>query len=255
MSNVTWLIEPHPDFPAAEQLLALLPQAIKLHAQVSGQESWPEVEGPVVAYGTMRTLTRMQRHPTLYRAVFDDYPLLRFSSYSRVVYDLLGRAPMIVPMTALPFLPLKDWFGERAFVRSDSNFKLFASEVLPIDDLRALPQRHAQHKDELVVLCRAVHLGPEFRVFCRDGQVVTHSSYPDSPYRPAPADVLAFAREVAARLLTLGIRCVTVDVAKGDRLRLVEIGGWNSWGLYGADPSGFISAMEAEAEQQYSDTV
>ena len=41
---------------------------------------------------------------------------------------------------------------------------------------------------------------------------------------------------------------VTVDVGVArDRLRLIEMGGVNSWGLYGADPDAFIAAMEAEA--------
>ncbi|WP_218025098.1 hypothetical protein [Nocardia jejuensis] len=42
---------------------------------------------------------------------------------------------------------------------------------------------------------------------------------------------------------------VTVDIGidTGDVLRLVEIGGVNSWGIYGSKVSDFIAAMEAEA--------
>jgi hypothetical protein len=48
--------------------------------------------------------------------------------------------------------------------------------------------------------------------------------------------VLAFAAAVGAELEdTLGVPLFTVDVAAGeDRLRVVEIGGVNSWGFRGA---------------------
>ncbi len=151
---------------------------------------------------------------------------------------------MILPLTALPHVDLRRMLGDRVFVRPDSNFKLFAARIV---DAAAIPTFVAEervHRDELVVVSEAVALGPEYRCVCRAGRVVCHSSYPAEPYGPAPQEAIAFAEQVAARLEE---SFVTIDVALGDRPRLVEVGGVNSWGIYGCDPEAFIAAMEAEA--------
>lgn len=49
------------------------------------------------------------------------------------------------------------------------------------------------------------------------------------------------------------MRMLTIDVAVGaNGLKLVEVGGVNSWGVYGADPRAFIEAMEAEARWRHA---
>ncbi|MGW4632146.1 hypothetical protein [Nocardia sp. NPDC004415] len=50
-------------------------------------------------------------------------------------------------------------------------------------------------------------------------------------------------------MLAQGMTMLTVDVGVGPdgTLRLVELGGVNSWGIYGSDVTEFIAAMEAEA--------
>jgi hypothetical protein len=254
--RVSWLIELDPDFPGPSQLLAHLREPSVLEKPQPGHELWPDAKPPCVAYGTMRTLTRLQRHPKLGVAVFDNYPALRCTSYYRYVYDLLGRRAFIVPMVALPRLNLASMFGEQVFIRSDSNFKLFAAQVWPSRSVADLLDQQSIHREELVVVSEVVSLGQEYRCIFRDGRLVCHSSYPDEPYRPAPAEVIRFAEGVAQRLLqTLGLRMVSVDVAQGsDRLRLVEVGGVNSWGIYGGSPPAFIQAMEAEALERHAET-
>lgn len=251
-----WILDFHPDFPAPEQIAPHLDDPICLPPARPGFEVWPEVEPPFVGYGTMRTMTRMLRHRPLAEAVFDDYPSLRCSSYYRAVYDLLGRNAVIVPLTALPHLDLHRFFGDRVFIRPDSNYKLFASGVVDVDRAAAFVADHEAHRDELVVVSEVVRLGPEYRCFCRAGEVFCHSSYPEAPYRPAPPEVIAFAHEAARRFAALSTaRMVTVDVAVSeDRLRLVEMGGVNSWGIYGASIPDFIAGMEAEAMERWSET-
>lgn len=244
-----WILELDPDFPGPAQVAPHLPEAVVLEAAVPGRERWPEVPAPCVAYGTMATLTRMRRHPPLAGAVFDDYPALRCSAYYRAVYDLLGRAAVIAPMTALAHLPLGRMFGERVFVRSDSNFKHFAAAVVDVADAARFADARRAHHDALVVVSEVIDPGAEFRCFCRDGRTFCHSSYPAEPWGPAPPEVIAFAEVAARRLLDAGgPTMVTVDVGVGpDRMRLIEVGGVNSWGIYGGDPGAFIAAMEAEA--------
>jgi hypothetical protein len=254
MSRPRWILDLHPDFPASAEVAARLPDPIVVTRGSYGQFAWPTVDGPVVLYGTMRMVTQALRQPRLRDAVLDDYGVLRCSSYYRAVYDLLGRTALLVPLTALPHIPWSRLLGPRVFVRPDSNFKLFAARVVDAGSIVDLVADERVHADELVVVSELVNLGPEYRCVCRRGRVVVHSSYPDLPYRPAPPEVIAFAEQAAARLAALvPSPMITVDVAVGDRLRLVEVGGVNSWGLYGADPDAFIAAMEDEATLRFEE--
>ncbi|MEU2257403.1 ATP-grasp domain-containing protein [Nocardia xishanensis] len=71
----------------------------------------------------------------------------------------------------------------------------------------------------------------EYRCFCRDGRFFCGSSFPIEPYLPVPGRVRGFVETAAARLLAHGSTMVTVDVGVGPdgALRLVELGGVNSW--------------------------
>jgi hypothetical protein len=261
MDEVTWLLELDPDFPGPERVLeghlrARSSGVILLDPGPPWAPRWPQVDGPLVAYGTMRTLRRLQQHRPLSRAVFDDYPSLRCSVYYRHVYDLLGRDAVLVPLAALAHLDLARRFGDRFFVRPESNYKLFPAQIVGSAGARAFVDLQREHATELVVVSEVVDLGEEFRCFCRDGEVFAHSSYPAEPWGPAPAGVQRFAAEAAARLRGVTPSgMLTIDVARAadGRLRLVEIGGVNSWGVYGADLPAFVAAMEAEAREVWEE--
>lgn len=260
MSRPRWILELHPDFTDPERLLPLIPDAIVLDArQPLGLERLPPLEGPVVAYGTLRRMQHLLRLPVACEGVLDHHGELRCSRYYPHIYPWLGRAAVFAPLCALPHLPLHRMLGDAVFVRPDDNTKPFSAEILatqPADAVAEFVRRHSEHGSSLVVLSEVVVLGDEYRCFVRRGQVFAHSSYlHPPPYRPAPPAVRAFAAAVARALLdTLGLTMLTVDVAQhGEHLRLVEVGGVCSWGLYGADPLAFIAAMEAEARQRHDD--
>ncbi|HEU4535134.1 MAG TPA: ATP-grasp domain-containing protein [Polyangiaceae bacterium] len=245
-----WLLEFDPDFPGPALVAPHVEAHVVLGPRRPWDDEWPEVAPPFVAYGTMRTLRAMQRRPGLSAAVFDHYPSLRCSSYYRAVYDLLGRVAYILPLGGLPHARLERAFGARAFVRPDTNDKRLAAQPLDTARVAEFVELYREHRDELVVVSEFVELGDEYRCFCRDGRAFCHSSYPAEPYRPAPPEVVAFAERAAARLAAVvPSRMLSVDVAAGagGALRLVEVGGVNSWGLYGGDPRAFVAAMEAEA--------
>jgi hypothetical protein len=248
MGRPRWIIDLDPDFPGS----ALVRERVKSAIVVSRSEvirgEWPSPGGPVVGYGTMHTMTRMRRVPNLGNAVFDDYAKLRCSSYYRRIYDLLGRVAVLVPFRALPTLPLERMIGPRVFVRSDSNYKLFPARLLDVTEVAAWLATYREHADELVVVSEPMEIDAEYRCFCREGRFICGSSYPHPPYQAVPENVRRFAASAAQRMLTEGVSCVTVDVAvHGDTLRVVELGGVNSWGVYGADLDAFIAMMEAEA--------
>ncbi|MEU1210144.1 ATP-grasp domain-containing protein [Nocardia sp. NPDC005825] len=247
-----WLIDLHEEFPGSAVVAAALDDALIVEPHDAMMGRWPVVhDGRVaVGYGTMPTMRSLRRVPRLGEAVFDDYATLRCSSYYRHVYDLLGRTAFFVPFSAIPALPLQRMLGgDRVFVRSDTNYKLFPAGVHAIEDLADWLQTYDQYRDELVVVSEVVTFEHEYRCFCRNGRFVCGSSYPIEPYSTVPDHVRDFAETAAARLLVHGSTMVTVDVGVGldGVLRLVEIGGVNSWGIYGSNVADFIAAMEAEA--------
>ncbi|MEV6066269.1 ATP-grasp domain-containing protein [Nocardia sp. NPDC052001] len=247
-----WLIDLDDDFPGAAVVAAALGDVLIVEPHEAMMGRWPDIrEGrTLVGYGTMATMTRLRRAPRLGEAVFDDYAALRCSAYYRHVYDLLGRTAVLVPFSAVPDLPLRRMFdGDRVFLRSDSNYKLFPAGVHTIAELGDWLRIYDRHRDELVVVSEVVTFEREYRCFCRNGLFVCGSSYPAEPYLPVPDHVRVFAETAAGRMLAQGSTMVTVDVGVDvdGVLRLVELGGVNSWGIYGSDIADFIAAMEAES--------
>lgn len=256
-ATVCWLIERHHDFTDPQDLTPHLDRWVPLEGSPLGLERWPRVDLPAVAFGTLRRLTRLARYAPLADAVFDDHSALRCSVYYGHVYADLGRTSFLVPLRALPHMPLERLLGPEAFVRPDANTKPFEARRFATtqDGTTRLLDALAQHLDSLVVVSEVVDIDLEYRCFCRDGRVFAHSSYPDAPFRPAPDDVRAFAARIAQTLRArLGVSMITVDVAQhGHTLRLMEVGGVNSWGLYGCDRAAFVRAMEAEARARYAE--
>lgn len=258
VSSPRWILDLHSDFPGSAVVRARLVERgrdpVVIDRSAVSRGDWPALDGPVVGYGTMFTMTRLGRHPTLGRAIFDEYPRLRCTSYYPLVHDLLRRTAFIAPFAALPAMPLARMLGERVFVRSDSNYKLFPAAVLAVNALAEWVDRYREHHRELAVVSEVVAIDVEYRCFFRDGRFVCGSSYPSEPYREVPDDVRAFAAIAAKRLADTGVTMSTVDVSVGEgALRLVEAGGVNSWGIYGSDVDAFIDAMEDEAVSRFED--
>lgn len=257
MTRPRWILDFDPDFPGSalvhDRLAAQgAPEPIVVTRRDILMGNVPKLPDVCVGYGTMHTMTRLARTST---AVFDDYARLKCSSYYRRIYDMLGRTAVFVPFGALPSLDLARMFGPKVFVRSDTNYKLFPAQLLDVADVATWLDTYREHADELVVIAEPIPIAVEYRCFCRRGRFVCGSSYasssPEGPYEPVPSDVQRFAERAATRMADDGMPMVTVDVAVGDApngyYRLVEIGGVNSWGVYGSNLDDFIAMMEAEA--------
>jgi hypothetical protein len=246
LGQLPWLVDEHEDFPSAAELLALVGHPVRIDPRISAE--WPQVEGPAVGYGTMRTMSRLARDRGLGHAVFDDYARLRCSSYYPVAWRFLGRTAVLVPFGALATGDAARMFGDRVFVRSDTNLKVFAAEVVTTDDLPRFVARYPHQHDQLAVVSEVIAIDREYRCFCRAGRFVCGSSYPERPFEVVPDDVRAFAEQVAASVGTIRLDPVSIDVATTpEGLKLIEVGGVNSWGAYGADLAAFVEMMEAEA--------
>jgi len=255
LGQLPWLVDEHEDFPSAGELLSRLRHPVRLDPRVSAD--WPSVNGPAVGYGTMRTMSRLARDRRLGHAVFDDYARLRCSAYYPAVWQFLGRTAVLVPFAGLASIDARRMFGDRVFVRSDTNLKVFAAAVVASTELPAFAAGHPLQHDQLAVLSEVIAIEREHRCFCRGGRFVCGSSYP-APYVPLPSEasasdaIVAFAEHVAASVATIGLDPVSIDVATTpEGLRLVEVGGVNSWGAYASDLVAFVAMMESEAHARW----
>lgn len=254
-SDVTWILEINPEFTDPELLAGRVGKCLRIEGGDYHRREWPEVSGPMAILGTFRCLRQMVKVPGLADAVFDTYSLLKCSAYYPHLFEYLGRQSFFVPLSALPELDLPRFFGSQVFIRPDANTKPFEAEVVGVEQVEEYLARHQKYLNDLVVLSDVIPIQREFRCFCRNGSVFAHSSYLEDNYQPATREVIEFAEAVAGRILnTLGINMLTVDVAlsEGD-LKLIEIGGVNSWGFYGANQEDYIAGMEAEARERYLD--
>jgi len=251
LGALPWLIDEHHDFPAAAELLGLVRHPVRLDPRPAAD--WPAIDGPAVGYGTMRTMSRLARDRRLGHVVFDDYARLRCSAYYPAVWRFLGRTTVLVPFGALATLDARRMFGDRVFVRSDTNLKVFAAAVVAADELPSFVAGHPHQHDQLAVVSEVIAISREYRCFVRQGAFVCGSSYPLPPHTDVPAEVRGFAEDVAAAAASLPLDPLTVDVAITPAgPRLVELGGVNSWGLYGADRAAFVAMMEAEANDRWN---
>lgn len=253
--TVTWILEINPEFTDPELLAGKVDNCVRIEGGNYHRREWPEVNGPVAVLGTFRCLQQMLKIPGLADAAFDTYSLLKCSSYYPYLFEYLKRESFFIPLSALPYLDLSRIFGDSVFIRPDANTKPFEAEVVKIAQLEEYLSRHQKYLTDLVALSEVIPIEREFRCFCRNGIVFADSSYLEDNYQPAPSEVITFAETVAAKTLkTLGINMLTVDVALSNgELKLIEIGGVNSWGFYGANLQDYIAGMEAEAKERYLD--
>lgn len=252
---VTWILEITPDFTDPELLSHHVKKCVTIRNFGPRFTDWPQVDGPCVVFGTFNCISQMLRVPALCNHVLDDYALLACSSYYRYAYPFLGRTAFMAHMNALPHINLARIFGQSVFIRPDSNKKPFEATVVDTTQMDAYLRKHPQHQDELVILSDVIRIEQEYRCFCRNGKTFCHSSYKEDHFRSAPDAVIQFANAVADRILqTLGLNMITVDVAVCDTgLKLIEIGGVNSWGIYGVDIPRYIMEMESAALEKYQE--
>lgn len=252
--EVTWLLEIHHDFTDPERMIPHVGRHVLLDTDDLRRGKVPQIEGPVVAYGRFKCLTHLLG-TSLSRAVFDDYRSLQCSIYYRHLYPYLHRMAVLIPMIGLTEMNPETVFGKEFFVRPDSNKKPFEAKKVSVDTLGDYLASHRNFHHDLVVVSEVISIAREFRCFCREGKVFASSAYPPPDIEVAPPAVIEFSEEVAQTVLqSLGMNMISVDVAvdPDGKCRLIEIGGVNSWGIYGVDENVFAKALEAEAREVQS---
>jgi hypothetical protein len=213
----------------------------------------------------------MLRQPVVSGGIFDRFEQLRCSNYYHHVYWALGRTAIFVPFGALPEMlhneTVKRLFGDYVFIRPDAAIKEFTGKVISTDprpQARGLPPEFARARGGLVVLADKTDIGDEYRVFCRHGKAVCSSSCDVNGRvsNSVPKGAIELAEKVSLALEEACGRFISVDIGiekqkpiGAPQVRLIEVNGVNSAGLYGCDVDAFVNAMEAEAEETVSEWI
>lgn len=255
--DVVWVLESTPDFEEADRIEAVAARRVRIGEGPLGLDALgPRPEGPVVAFGSIRRMLALARDPDWSDAVVDHHAVLACRTYYPALAEYFRRPLILSPLCLLEPSRLERWFGERVFIRPDSNTKTFDGQVVEVADWGEFTRQHARFAQDLVVVTGELAIEREWRVFCARGRAFAHSSYPTLPYTSAPREVIEFARGVSGALFArLGVRLASVDVARleGGELVLIEVGGVCSWGLYGADVEDFVRGIEEEVCAQWSE--
>lgn len=267
--NFEWIVEVSEDFLDGERVAQAVENKGRTVHRIQGLHyyTYPRISGVPIGYGSNNFILKMSRQPHISEGVFDWHNRLRCSNYYNYVYPE-GR--IFLPYGSLKFAweNLLSMYGEEVFIRPDSSLKPFDGQVVKTRDLKDIethPSALNRAADDMIVIDKVREIGTEYRVFCRNGKAVCHSSYLTTEFHPAPKAVIDFAEVVAKKLIEPVNTVLSVDVTvdRAGRFirtgkdspeerscRLIEIGGVNSAGLYGCDINAFIEMMEAEAEER-----
>lgn len=274
MASIEWIVETSDFLPDGERVAQAAEAKGRVVHRVNTDDGfnykWPRLNnGTPIGYGSNNFILRLARSGHMSEGVFDWHQRLRCSVYYNYVYpgDRIF-LPFGALRTAAPMLD--EMFGEKVFIRPDCSIKTFTGQVIKTADLSKVHENPELNRaaDDMVVLAKVREIGPEYRVFCRDGKAICHSSYTVfKKHQSATKEIIKFAESIAQKLIEPVNNVISVDVSwdknpvfellkemEGNHssetdyeCNLIEINGVNSAGLYGCDLNAFVEMMEIEA--------
>jgi hypothetical protein len=151
--------------------------------------------------------------------------------------------------------------GGRAFLRPDTGSKLFTGLVVDRDnvdhEINSIQQLSHMAAEDFVWTARAKEIHGEFRFVIADGQVIAGSEYRWDGRLDIRSDYPEECRELAQRVASHPWqldRVYTCDVCLSeDGVRLVELNGFSSAGLYACDLDAVVAGVSAAAVAEHRD--
>ena len=266
MSKVTWVLEDHIFTKAfhQEMLDCLRDQNIPYHiitvtdGAIEGKI--PEIAGPVIFYGSLVGRQVCERYgwtPGVWNN--PEY----FSE--RKLIDAIGPLALNYDAQTVPFrdavktAKTMDW--DPFFIKPNSDVKEFAGMIQTQEDfnewymkMMTIGYFHEGIEDRPVVISSPKILGKEWRLVVLEQKVIAYSIYRQFqkviPKRDCPAEVIALAEQVVAGFNPAPV--FVVDICETiNGLRVVELNGFNSAGLYKCDVTAIIPAVTEFVERTW----
>lgn len=260
--DTQWVVQSnlgsHDDVERIAQACAALGlQCIQVQSIPFSSELPDVPEGqPTVFYGSTRFVFNAWRSRRWTPCAFHDEEAFRVSraqaAWGARMFNAQARLTTLGPLAAEP------WPASRAFfLRPDGDHKEFAGQVMQMGELRDWVARLEPGGFEFdlatpVVVAEPVEIDYEWRLFLVDGRAVAASHYRASGrlsiQADAPAEVIAFAEEAAARWSPAPAFVLDVASAAG-RLGVLEVNGMNSSGFYACSIPAVVESVSRLAER------
>jgi hypothetical protein len=200
-------------------------------------------DAPIVCHG-QGFLTRALYHPRLKSGLFFDPDTFRWTSFRSgwegSVLSSDGRA--------MALSDARDYLqnGATAFVRPDSDSKIFDGGVYDASSLAATTNQTAVPDTTPVIVASPLNIEAEWRFFVVNREIVGCSEYRrwgrPSSVGPVPHVAIDLAADLALRWSPSDIYCLDLAVS-GDRLGVVEANCFNASRLYSAGVERVLRAV------------
>ena len=230
----------------------------------------------VVTYGSINLVRRLLQKNPWGKSVWSPTAWMTLKNLECRTYYSMWRKHMLVKENAFVTWAMLahdpayyyDKFGVRTgpgpldadlFVKPNENLKLFTGKVVPRDGFKKFYDMETLCYDvapeTLCVVARPYHLAAEWRFVVCEGEVITGSQYRKDgrPCEEAGFDIGALeAAQRVAKDPWQPEPAYVVDIAKsGDEWGLLEIGSFNSAGLYMCDCEPIVRAISSLAEKEH----
>lgn len=202
----------------------------------------PEIEGPVVCYGSIgiqKLAQRMNWKPGVWTTdLFDEDQVANFLGRNALNFDARRMRISMVPQFA------HDYDMKEFFIKPATDTKEFAGTIMSADDFedwydRMIKIGYLDNNDFDVIVSEPKKVGTEWRCVVVDDEIVSYSQYRKHDIsmvkKEMPEAALNYASIIANDIFT-PCDVYVIDVCEGpDDYYIIEYNTFNSSGLYDCD--------------------
>lgn len=132
------------------------------------------------------------------------------------------------------------------FIRPDGNNKLIPGKLMSKEELDQFKQENEQHRNEIFLISKPKRMGPEYRLFIVNDNVVASSKYAENGRADLLSDVPIHIKEFGEKIASeyMPADAYVLDLTEYDgEIKIVEYNNINTSALYCADVNEIINAI------------
>ncbi len=264
-SKVTWVLEEDHVDNSAERLELALNKAlypirkVKYYPLLLGEQNLNTLCKPAFFYGSLQLANEVKRtRPDTVFCNLENYKCTHY--YPHFQEYMLNDEPTIAMYGNLPALKddLYRDIGEddAIFIRPNSGFKLFTGKVVYKESFEHdldMFNMYDIPPDSIVLISRPQRIEAEWRLFCKKDKIICGSMYKRQGYPTindkVPTAVLEFGALVASKWQPEPLWTLDICEVAGN-YKVVEINSFSCSGLYAADCSLLINAVQEHFDEK-----
>lgn len=220
------------------------------------------IEGETIFYGATRWIERVSRQGGFHPGTFLNKESVSSVWLRKYGFCCINATGYYDPETPLTFNDprLVDYakiysVDGYIFVRPDKDDKLFAGQVVKVEDLLDWSEKvcfYEEFKNEPIIISQPERIKTEWRLFIVNGEVVSGSQYRSDgrlDVRPGyPEDIVPWVHERIENYEPSPVFVMDVcKVFEHDEYMIIEVGCFNSAGFYGSDIDKIVNKVSTFA--------